>query len=348
MPEPRSEGDARDLVLWTLAAVALTLVVAWALYQARQVLLLIYVSALLAIGFGPLVRLIERQKLVRVGSRRLPRWLAILVVYSAILAAVAIMLLTIMPTVISQAREFAQYVPQLLDRGQRYLMARGLLRERLSVGEMVQQAPFGGDMVGTLLLTVWGFIGGVFGLITILILTFYLLVESDTLFDTFIRLFPRRRRAQVRAASAKVGTKVSAWLNGQLILASVIGTTAAIGLALLGVPYFYVLAVIAAVGEFIPYVGPLLAAVPGVAVAFTVSGQLAVAVAVFYVLQQQFENHVLVPKVMQHQVGLSAVTVIVALLIGGAVLGIAGAILAVPTAAILQVVFQELVPSNER
>jgi predicted PurR-regulated permease PerM len=91
----------------------------------------------------------------------------------------------------------------------------------------------------------------------------------------------------------------------------------------------------------IPIVGPLLAAIPAVAVALSISPQKALLVAGFFILQQQFENHVLVPKVMERQVGVSAVTVIVALLVGGQLLGIVGAILAVPTAAILQVVYQE-------
>jgi predicted PurR-regulated permease PerM len=101
-------------------------------------------------------------------------------------------------------------------------------------------------------------------------------------------------------------------------------------------------ALIAGVGEMIPVVGPLLAAIPAIAVAFFVSAPLALGVTVFFVVQQQLENHVLVPKVMARQVGVSPVVVIMALLIGGSLLGIVGAILAVPTAAILQVLFQEL------
>jgi predicted PurR-regulated permease PerM len=93
----------------------------------------------------------------------------------------------------------------------------------------------------------------------------------------------------------------------------------------------------------IPIVGPLLTAIPAIAVAFTVSPTLALGVAAFFFAQQQLENHVLVPKVMERQVGVSAVVVIMALLLGGSLLGIVGAILAVPTAAILQVLFQELV-----
>jgi predicted PurR-regulated permease PerM len=150
----------------------------------------------------------------------------------------------------------------------------------------------------------------------------------------------------VEDAARRISTKVSAWLGGQLLLGGIIGGSAALGLFLMGVPYFYVLALIAGIGEMIPIVGPLLAAIPAVAVAFTVSPALALGVTVFFILQQQVENHVLVPKVMERQVGVSAAVVIVALLIGGSLLGIVGAILAVPTAAILQVLFEELGPGD--
>jgi predicted PurR-regulated permease PerM len=174
----------------------------------------------------------------------------------------------------------------------------------------------------------------------------YLLLEADNIVAAFLRLFPRSERARVHDACRDVATKVSAWLGGQLLLAAIIGTTAALGLWLMGVPYFYVLALVAGIGEIIPVVGPVLAAIPAIIVALTVSPALALGVAVFFFAQQQFENHVLVPKVMERQVGVSALIVIIALLIGGSLLGIVGAILAVPTAAILQVLFLELVPEE--
>jgi len=216
------------------------------------------------------------------------------------------------------------------------------------VREAVQQSPVGGsDAVGTVLGAIWGVVGGIFGIVTILILTFYLLVDSEALVRTFIRLFPHEERERVRDASVRVTTKVSAWLGGQLLLAGIIGSTAAVGLWLMGVPYFYVLALIAAIGEMIPVVGPILAAIPALVVALTVSPTLALGVLTFFFVQQQFENHVLVPKVMERQVGISAVVVIIALLIGGSLLGIVGAVLAVPSAAILQVIFQELFPDAD-
>jgi len=161
-------------------------------------------------------------------------------------------------------------------------------------------------------------------------------------------LFPSDNRPRVKEAARKISTKVSAWLNGQLILAGTIGASAAVGLYLLGVPYFYVLALTAAFGEMIPVVGPILAAVPAVLIALTVSPKTALFVMIFFIVQQQVENHLLVPKVMERQVGVTAVTVIVALLIGGALLGITGAILAVPSAAILQVLVQELLDERDR
>jgi predicted PurR-regulated permease PerM len=97
----------------------------------------------------------------------------------------------------------------------------------------------------------------------------------------------------------------------------------------------------------IPIVGPVISAIPAVAIAATVSWNKALLVALFFVAQQQLENHILVPKIMERQVGISAVTVIIALLIGGKLLGIVGAILAVPTAAILQVVLQEFAPRED-
>ncbi len=335
----------RRLILWAIGAVTVTVVLVWLLFLVRDVLLLIYVSALLAIGFSPLIRLLERQRILPIGTRRLPRWLAILVLYVAILGVAVGIGFLVVPPLVTQAREFWAQLPTMIERGQQFLVERGLLGQPITVRDILQQAPMrpGADAVGTLLGAVWGVVGGVVGVVTILILTFYLLVESESILTTFVRLFPRERRPRVEAVSREITRKVSAWLGGQILLAAVIGSTAAVGLGLLGVPYFYVLAVIAAVGEVIPVVGPVPPAIPGIAVAFSVSGSKALWVALFYLAQQQLEGHILVPKVMQRQVGVSAVTVIVALLIGSSLLGIVGALLAVPTAAIVQVLVQELV-----
>jgi len=340
------DEDTRALIRYALAGLVVTAAIGWALYLARSALLLVYISALVAIGFAPLVAVIERQAF---SGRRVPRWTAILAIYLAFAATVVGVGVLIIPPLVTQARDLWAAFPEMAQRGQQWLVDRGLLSREISVREAIAQAPVGGtDAVGALVAALWRLIGGIFGFIAIPILAFYFLVDADNLVRLLVRLFPRSERPRVEAACRRVTHKVSGWLGGQLLLATLIGSTAAIGLYVMGVPYFYVLALIAGIGELIPVVGPLLAAVPAVAVALTVSPALALGVGIFFVIQQQVENHVLVPKVMERQVGVSAVAVIVALLLGGTLLGVVGALLAVPTVAILQVLFEELVPDATR
>jgi predicted PurR-regulated permease PerM len=323
----------------------LAVIIVYAAYLVRTVLLLLYVSGLLAIGFSPIIRLIEKQRLLPIGEKRFPRWLAILVLYLVIIGTLVGIGMLIFPPLYEQGRAFVDVAPQMFERAQQFLIDRGILREHIGLREAVEKTPVGEggqQAVTTVFGAIVGVLGGIFGFLTILILTFYILVDADNLRTALLHLFSVNDRARVAAASKEIVGKVSAWLGGQLLLAGIIGATSAVGLYLLGIPFFYVLALISAIGEMIPIVGPFLAAIPAVAVAASVSPQKALLVILFFIVQQQIENHVLVPKVMERQVGVSAVTVVVALLIGGNLLGIVGAILAVPTAAILQVVFTEV------
>jgi predicted PurR-regulated permease PerM len=340
------------LILFAIWMTAFAVILLWVLYQIRDVLLLLYISGLFAIGFSPIVRLIERQRLLPVGTRRFPRWLAILVLYVFIIGVLIGVGGIIFPPLVEQAQQLWDQRTQMFERGQQTLHELGLLRgDLITFEEAVERAPgAAGDatVVSTVVGAVRGVVGGIVGFLTILIVTFYLLVDSWNLHQGFLRLFHVRQRARLDAATRDITVKVSAWLGGQLLLGAIIGLTSAVGLWLLGVPFFWVLALISAFGELIPVVGPILAAIPAVLVAGTVSLQKALLVVGFFVIQQQIENHVLVPRVMARQVGVSPVTVIVALLVGGRMLGLVGALLAVPTAAILQVIVSELLEQKDK
>ena len=349
LPESFLAPDSsRAIVRYAVVCTALAVVLMWAMYLVRSQLLLIYVSALFATGLAPLVAIIERQSWLRIGKRRLPRPAAILVIYATVLGSFAALAWATVPILVRQGQELWKDLPHRIDLLQAKLVQWGLISAGTSYKELLQQAPAGGgDAVTTVLMALWGFVGGIFGLVTILLLTFYLLVDAKDVFGVFVRLFPLAERRRVTDVCARAAGKISAWLGGQMLLGLIIGVTSAIGLGLMGVPYFFVLAVIAGIGEMIPMIGPLLSAIPAVAVAFTVSPGLALGVAVFFFVQQLLENNVLVPKVMSQQVGLSAVTVIGSLVIGSALLGFVGALLAVPTAAILQVLIEELVLADK-
>lgn len=339
---PQSSSP-RSLIRYGLVGFAITLIVLWTLYLVRGPILLLYVCALFAAGLTPLVRWIGRQRFLTIGKRRMPKPLAVLVIYATVIGTITGIGFAVIPRMVQQSQQFVKELPELIDRGQQQLARWRLISPDTSFKELLQQSPIGGgDAVTMVLGTLWGFIGGLFGMITILLLTFYMLVGSQGIFDFFVRLFPRDRRRKVAEVSELVTMKVSAWLGGQIFLGFVIGATTAIGLGLMGVPYFFVLALIAGIGEMIPMVGPVISAVPAILVAFTVSPGLALGVAVFFLVQQQIENAVLVPKLIGETVGLNAVTVISALVIGSELLGLSGALLAVPTAAIIQVLVEEL------
>jgi predicted PurR-regulated permease PerM len=329
----------------TVAGVAILIAVLWA---AREALMLIYVSALIAMGFSPLVRLIEHPITAR-RNLRVPRWLAILVVYLTIVAVIVLVGLTVIPPLVAQAVSLWERMPAEFNRLQTFLVRYKLMRRPITLAEAVQSAPdgSGSNAVGTVLVALSSLIGGVFGLITILILSFYLLIEAQPMFEYLVRFVPAGRRADVATAARQAVSKVSAWLRAQLVLAGVMGTFAALGLGLMGVPFFYVIALVAAIGETIPIIGPVVGGITAVAVAITVSAKLAVMVGIYFLILHQLEANILVPKIMERRVGVSPVAVLVALLIGGALWGIVGAILAIPTAAILSIVVEDLAASHE-
>src|SRR4051794_32099362 len=129
---------------------ALAVIVIWCAYLVRDVLLLIYMSGLLAIGFSPIVRLIERQKVLPIGTRRFPRWLAILSLYLVILGALTGIGFMIVPPLVRQAQQLWTTLPDMFDRAQEFLIQKGILKEHLTLREAVARAPAsrGGEAVG--------------------------------------------------------------------------------------------------------------------------------------------------------------------------------------------------------
>jgi predicted PurR-regulated permease PerM len=335
-------------MIQTVAAVAGAVVLLAALWVARGALMLVYVSALIAMGFAPIVSFIERPRKGD-GRRFLPRWLAILAIYLVIVAGFVLLGLLVVPPLVGQASSLWERAPVEFNKLQTWLRDHHLMTRPVTLPQAIENAPSGAsaNAVGTILVAISTVIGGVFGLITILILSFYLLVEASAMFEYLIRFVPAGRRADVSTAARQAVAKVSAWLRAQFVLAGVMGTCAALGMWWLGVPYFYVIALVAAIGETIPVIGPIIAGVTAVVVALTVSPKLALTVGIYFLVLHQFEANLLVPKIMERRVGVSPVAVIVALLVGGELYGLVGAILAIPSAAILSVIVEEVVSEHE-
>src|SRR5580765_3100900 len=202
--------------------------VAYALYLLSDVLLTIYISGLLAVGLSPIVRRIERGKVLK-SRMRLPRWLAILSLYVGFLLTVGIILSLIVPPFARQARQLVQDLPKYADRMQAFLIQRHLVDPTWS-----WSSAFADLQVPSVALSgLFGALSGVVGIlgktITILILPFYLLLESASLRDGMLRLVPAENRMRADRIMSAVTIKVGAWLGGQLLLAGVIGASATIG-----------------------------------------------------------------------------------------------------------------------
>src|SRR5512140_429716 len=167
----------------TVLTVAVVIIVLAALYASRAAIMLIYVSALVAMGFAPLVRGIERR---RTGSNRgsVPRVLAIAVIYFTVIGVLVVLGLMVVPTLIDQAERLWAAMPRRFSTLQSFLIRHHLMAHRVTLEEAVQNAPAGatGNTVTTVILAVWTLVGGVFGLITVLILSFYFLTEAESLF----------------------------------------------------------------------------------------------------------------------------------------------------------------------
>jgi len=332
------DGETRRLILWTIAMSLGGIVMLCVLYLIRSVLLAVYVSTLLAIGFSPAVLAVERWRIAGRKHAGLPRWAAILLLYVGFLVFLALVLGIILPPLALQASALWAQLPAYADR-----LGRLLVRYRLgsSWTDLLKGLPSPSLAVSSLVGALQSVVGAIGTVVTILLLPYYLLVEAESLQDGLLQLVSPGHRVALARVTSDVAVKVGAWLSGQLLLCLAIGGTTSVGLWLLGVPFFYVLGLIAALGELVPIVGPLVAALPAVLVGWTVSPHTALFVVVYFSVQQFIEGSVLVPRIMERQVGVSAVTIVVALLVGSELLGVVGALLAVPTAAIVQIFVRE-------
>ncbi len=319
---------------------AVVLAVAWVAIQASGVLLLVFLSVLLASGLEPLIDALR----ARLPTGRLG---TILLVYGAFLAVVLLLGILVIPEAVSQAQRIARSLPDVLDRTHDWAVAvrpaplsevATALVDEATVA-LANTAPTDPNVVVSASLTV---AEALVATATVLSIVIFWLIERVRLQRYALAFLPGDRRAGARDAWNEIEDRLGMWVRGQLILMSTVGVATGITYTLLGLPAALALAIVAALCEAIPIIGPLLGAIPALLVAITVSPQLALAVAIVYVVIQLVEGNVLVPLVMRNTIGLSPFLVVVSLLIGGAVAGLVGALIAVPVAASLEVVLERV------
>lgn len=308
----------------------------WFLWFIREIVAIFVVAIMLASLIDPFADWFSK--------RRIPRGLSVLIVYTILLALASVIVMVLIPIVIEQSGQLIENLSassaSLIESFVQFRERHQFLENVTSGLESFQQSL--NASASSVFTTVKGFFGGLAALMIVLVLTFYMVVEEDSMRRYFKTFAPVEYQPYLNQLFKKMQDRIGAWLRGQLILGLVVGLAVYIGLKLLGVPYALLLALMAGLFEIIPYVGPILSLIPAAIIGFAQSVVLGLAVVVLYLLIQQIENNVLVPKIMQKVTGLNPILSIAALLVGIKVGGVVGAILAIPLATMAAVVVEDM------
>lgn len=323
------KGHRSDILFFFIALLAL-----WMAYVARDVLLLIYVSALFAVVISPTVNVVRR---VKINGWRPGRGFAIAVLMAALVLGITLFFIFALPPVYRNVREFAAEWPKHLSELSQKVKALPF-SDQINSAELEK---YGAEIVGGAAGIFRNVAGGIFGLFTGIILTVYFIIDGVRAFHWAVSLFPIQHQSRLAATLVRAELRMRKWLLGQALLMLSLGTCSFVVYYALGLKYFYVLAIYAFAANIVPVVGPLSAAGLACTVAAFDSGHKVVGVVIFYVVYQQLESAFLSPRIMKSTVDLSPLAVIIALVLGGALAGVLGALVSVPTAALISVFVDE-------
>jgi predicted PurR-regulated permease PerM len=315
------------------AAVLVVLGLARLVLAVGEVLVLILISLVLALGFQPAVEWLER--------RGLKRGLAIALGILLGVGLVATFLWLVLPDIVRQASELARALPGYVRDLQ---SGEGFVADTLRQADIEQRVrELGTQLPATVLGILGGLVAFVFSALTVLILTIYFTVNMPRMRTGVARLLrPGGEREEFEAILRRSTEQVGGYVLGQLLVVTIAGVAAFIALTIIGVPFAAALAFFVAVLDLIPTVGAIIAAILASAVAAFQGVPELIATAAYFLVYQQIENYLIQPRVMGRAINMSAGLVIIAVLIGATLLGPVGAILAIPLAAILKVVLHEL------
>lgn len=337
---------------WTFWRVAwATLVLAsiglsfWLLYRFHQVIFVLFVAIVIGTILRPVVAWLHR--------RGVPQKAGVILIYLLLLTLLTGFVLLLFPLITEQSATITAAVPGYYQNLREWLVGHpnpmldglnALLPATLSFPDPVQQT--GQELLDSAE-QVLGYVAsaasGIFTAVAILLLAYYWTVDGPRIIRSSLWLMPMDQRESIKDLISAMETKVGAYIAGQGILMLVVGSMALVAYWLIGLPYVLVLALVAGVMEAVPLIGPLLGAVPAALVALSLGPDKLIWVILATVVIQQLENSILVPRVMRKAVGVNPFVTLLALFAFGSLLGVAGALMAIPIAAIVQLILNRFV-----
>lgn len=327
-----------DVSYATFLKAVLIMLLLLLLFAVREILLLMFVAIVLASGLDPLIDWLQK--------RKIPRAVSSLFLFLVLIGLIALIVYLLVPPLIDQVQQLIDVLPGYMETlFEKVAEYTGYSQEQSmeKAREIVDSLD---DKIGSAASSVYGWVASLFGgfisVVIIFVLAFYFIVEEDS-FKKFIRsLVPTKHRLYADDLVGRTQKQVGKWLRGQFLLCLVVGILTYIGLSILGVEYALVLAILAGLLEIVPYIGPIISAIPAIIIALSQSPVLVLLVIALYFVVQQLENHILVPKIMQKVLGLNPLVVILVILVAVQLAGILGAILAVPLATVISVFLKDI------
>ncbi|MEK7473498.1 MAG: AI-2E family transporter [Patescibacteria group bacterium] len=339
--EPRVISISTETVLKTVG-VLLAVGIAWLI---RDILLLLFSATLLAGILYPFADWASHHKI--------PKGLTVALLYLALFALVGGVVGFLIPAIVDQTRQAAGTFGGTIGWLRDGATELRTISEQLGLGSgstpglaaLVERAQ---DSAINLVASLNNVLAGLATVVVVLVLSFYLVIDDESIKRAFRGLVPDAYHDFATRLIGQVMEKLGAWARGQLALSASIGIAYFAGFSLIGVPYALLLALIAAIFEFVPYLGPIAAGSTVVFIALTVSPWKALGALLFILAVQQLQNHILTPLVMKKAVGLHPVASIAAFLVGAKLFGVVGAIFSIPVATAFSVVLREYVAFRKR
>lgn len=306
-------------------------VLGWFLYAARGVVVTLLLAIVISAAFDPVVSYLAR--------KRIPRILGTIIIYLVAFFIIGLVIYAFVPIALEELTDLIKYSKKFL----------GPVGEQANIENIVNALSLNLNKFADLLFSgnislidiASRFLGGLFSVIALFVLSFYLTLGRDGVGKFLLAILPAAYEAKVINIYGRVTHKIGRWLTGQLFISLVAGLVIFIGLWLLGVKYSLLLGILAGVLELIPFVGPIFTGAVSILIALGTSTSLALYTFIFFIVIQQLESHVLTPIVMRYTTTLNPVVILTALLIGGKVFGVVGLILGVPVAVLFQEMIEE-------
>lgn len=338
-PVPLEKPLYINITALTVVKIILVMLLFYFLYLIQEILAVLFISLIFASAVDPWIDWMQK--------RKIPRGIGIFLIYLVMFSFVGTAVYLIVPPIVKELNDLMSNFPKIFEKMsvslsalKDYSSSHGLIdsfKENISSLSNNLQGAAG---------SIFSLVGGVFGsvvtFILVMVITFYMVVEENAMKKLVWSLVPAKNQTYVMGLINRMQKKIGLWLRGQLILSFVIFLLTYIGLSILGVKYALVLALIAGITESVPYLGPILASIPAIFLAFTQSPMLALLTGILYYVIQVTENNIIVPKIMEKVVGLNPIVSIAVLMIGFKLAGVIGAILSIPVATAVSVFIEDL------